>query len=536
VLATFLSLFLGVPRRAAARRVLCGLLLVFFVLLVAFSFGALRETTGAAGRLAHHLPVLGAAGAVGLVFLAALTWLAWRYPDYAVPVLVVLLPLRVPLPLGSTTSSLLVPLYLVLLAIAIAEILVRDRLRLPEGWRPEPVRIALAALIAVIGISALWVGLRYAPHPKAFADALIKLFAFYLPFGLLYYVIYRYASTAQRLRNLIVALVGAGVVAAVFGIIQYPTRIVIMNKAGIARSLEFQHTFRSNSFFWDPNMFGRFLALVILLGGAMYLAARLRDRAENDSRFDRWFFGGAVALAALAFVFTFSRSGVAALATGAIVLELAWLGRRRGLIVVALTVLVLAIGLIGITDMRQPTHVRAKLSTKYGLNKLTGGRYFLVVAGEHMFEHHPVAGIGLGGFPLAFPKYRTSTAANLNLRDSHTTPVTIAAEQGLLGLAAYIGLLVTFFATALRKRRFGADRRLYLWQAGLVAGVVAVLAASLSYNAFFEDPYLWAFMAMSSAMVTRIVAPPSDVLPPAAPPDASPAEAGDERRRSVPTA
>jgi hypothetical protein len=30
---------------------------------------------------------------------------------------------------------------------------------------------------------------------------------------------------------------------------------------------------------------------------------------------------------------------------------------------------------------------------------------------------------------------------------------------------------------------------------------------SLTYNAFFEDPYMWVFMALASATVTRIVDP-----------------------------
>jgi O-antigen ligase len=147
-----------------------------------------------------------------------------------------------------------------------------------------------------------------------------------------------------------------------------------------------------------------------------------------------------------------------------------------------------------------------------------------VKTGVRMFERHPVAGIGLGGFPLAYAHYRTTTRAVLSLRDSHTTVVTVAAEQGLLGLAAFAALLVTFFATTLRKRRFGADRRLYLWQAALVACVLAIFVHSLSYNAFFEDPYMWVFMALASATATRIVSPPppeagqtlADSTPPAA--------------------
>jgi len=74
----------------------------------------------------------------------------------------------------------------------------------------------------------------------------------------------------------------------------------------------------------------------------------------------------------------------------------------------------------------------------------------------------------------------------------------------VIGLVAFAGLLATFFATVLRKRRFGADRRLYLWQAAFVACVLSIFVHSLTYNAFFEDPYMWVFMALASAAITRV--------------------------------
>ena len=157
---------MGIPRGAAWRRLIFGALVVFTALLGAFSLGALRSSGGTASRLTHHLPLLGAAGLVFLVYLAAVTWLVWRYPDWAMPAVIVLAPLRVGLPLGSSSSNLLVPLYVVLLAIALAEMVIRDRLTLPEGWRPDPVRVALAVMIAVVGVSALWVGQRYAPGTR----------------------------------------------------------------------------------------------------------------------------------------------------------------------------------------------------------------------------------------------------------------------------------------------------------------------------------------------------------------------------------
>ena len=414
-----------------------------------------------------------------------------------------LAPLRVGLSLGSNTSNLLIPLYLILLAVAIAEMVVRDRLRLPSGWRPDPVRVALAVMIAVVGVSSLWTGQDYAAHTKAFADALIKLFAFYLPFGVLYYVLYRYAGDVHRLARLLITFVAGGAVLAVIGIVQYPTHWAIVNRAEAVHEHALGLPFRANSLFWDPNMFGRFLALVMLVGTALFLTARLRE--DGARRRAMWLAAAAVGLAAMAFVVTLSRSSVAGLLLGALVLEMAWLGRRKGGVAVLVTVLVLVVGLAGFTELRHTPHLPTRLATIRRINKLTGGRYYLVQTGVRMFDRHPVAGIGLAGFPLAFPHYRTTHAAVLTLIDSHTTVITVAAEQGLIGLAAFAFLLVTFFATTLRKRRFGADRRLYLWQASLVGCVVAVFVHSLTYNAFFEDPYMWVFMALASAVATRIV-------------------------------
>ena len=508
LLATYLALFVDVPRSAPARRVVFAALVVFTALLTVSTLHALSASGGTAARISHHLPLLAAGGLAVAVFLTAATWLAWRYPDWAMPVVVVLAPLRIELPLGSTTSDLLIPLYMVLIAVAIAELLVRDRLRVPAERPRDPLRLAFAVMMAVIGLSMLWIGHRYATLDKGFADALVKLFAFYLPFGVLYYVIFRYVTDTRRLWRLLVTFVGAGVVLAVIGIIQYPTHLVIVNRAGVEHDLALQHTFRSNALFWDPNMYGRFLGLVMLVGIALLLAIRLREDGPARVR-GLWLTGGAVVLAAIALVVTFSRSSVAGLLLGAVVLELAWLGRRRGTVAALLTVLVLAGGITGLTAVRHPQNIRTKLTTVRGWNKITGGRVYLMEAGVFMFEKHPLEGLGLAQFPLAYPHFRHTHAASLAVRDSHTTVLTVAAEQGTIGLLAFAALLATFFATTAGRRRFGADRRLYLWQAGLVACVVSILVHSMTYNAFFEDPYLWLFTALASAVAVRLATSPA---------------------------
>jgi O-antigen ligase len=72
--------------------------------------------------------------------------------------------------------------------------------------------------------------------------------------------------------------------------------------------------------------------------------------------------------------------------------------------------------------------------------------------------------------------------------------VTVAAETGIVGLLAFAGLLVAV-VLALRGRLGGETVGR---QTAIVAclGLAAILVHSLFYNAFFEDPFVWGFLAL----------------------------------------
>jgi O-antigen ligase len=101
-----------------------------------------------------------------------------------------------------------------------------------------------------------------------------------------------------------------------------------------------------------------------------------------------------------------------------------------------------------------------------------------------VIRHHPLAGAGLGSFAKAAVAgtdhpYRVAGAA------SHTTPVTVLAELGPAGAAAYGWLLGALAWTGAAGRRAPAVSRT------LLAVLVAIFASSLFYNSFFEDPTVW---------------------------------------------
>jgi O-antigen ligase len=124
----------------------------------------------------------------------------------------------------------------------------------------------------------------------------------------------------------------------------------------------------------------------------------------------------------------------------------------------------------------------------------TSGRGTLVRRGSHIAVHHPVAGVGLGGFKHAYAELAGLKGKEPNAAASHTTPVTVAAEGGIVGFALYVWLLVA--ALGLAFRRFARDLPgLAALTFGLVIAAVAV--HSLFYNAFFEDPTVWAAIGLA---------------------------------------
>ena len=78
------------------------------------------------------------------------------------------------------------------------------------------------------------------------------------------------------------------------------------------------------------------------------------------------------------------------------------------------TVLVLLSASPASRRLRLPRTCAPSSTATKGLNKITGGRVYLIQAGGRMFEKHPLAGVGLASFPLAFPTYRASRTGSVS--------------------------------------------------------------------------------------------------------------------------
>ena len=111
-------------------------------------------------------------------------------------------------------------------------------------------------------------------------------------------------------------------------------------------------------------------------------------------------------------------------------------------------------------------------------------------------EEAPVVGVGIGGQPLASRRLSGRDRPTPNFV-SHTTPLTVAAELGLIGLALYAWLLVGGARIIEAVRRL--DPALGL---ALGASLLALFVHALAYSGFVEDPLTWLVLAVAAGQLT----------------------------------
>ena len=201
-----------------------------------------------------HTAVLAAAAVVGIVVAAAGAWLLLRWPWLLALAALACVPARIPVTVGSTEANLLIPLYAVVAAAAIAlvwKLLEGDALSRELG----PVALPLAAFVGWTGLSLAWT--------KDLRQGAIELLAFYLPFGLLAVCLARMVWRRTWVLALLGELVLMALIFAVVGVEQWITRDIFWNPKVLVGNT-YAPFFRVNSLFWDPSIYGRFLVVGML--------------------------------------------------------------------------------------------------------------------------------------------------------------------------------------------------------------------------------------------------------------------------------
>jgi putative inorganic carbon (hco3(-)) transporter len=439
--------------------------------------------------------------AIAIVAVAALTYLFRRWPILLPLAIVATLPFRVPLHAGGDTANLLVPLYLVIAAGVLATLL-RD-------WSAPRVTQPARALAWLLAATVVLYALQTV-YSEDFSKGLQNVCFFFVPFTVAYRLL-REVEWDRRLLVLMLWVVGIEATAFVLiGSVEYVTRSLFWNDQ-VIRSNEFHTYFRVNSIFWDPNVYGRYLALAIVVAAAALLWVRERR--------DFALLTVLVGVLWLGLAQTFSQSSYIALLAGLAVLAAMRWSWRWTLAAVAVGAVgaVLVVVLVGGSD-------KVNFSR---LNIDTSGRANLVSGGIDLFAERPLWGYGSGSFQASYREHRENKDAPVSI--SHTEPITIAAEQGLLGLLLYVALIVVALWTMTAGIRGspvggaegGSENGASLprpqdppsaplaARAAVLAAFVALLVHTMAYAGFFEDPITWVLLAIGASLAAPVVRQPA---------------------------
>jgi putative inorganic carbon (HCO3(-)) transporter len=142
------------------------------------------------------------------------------------------------------------------------------------------------------------------------------------------------------------------------------------------------------------------------------------------------------------------------------------------------------------------------------LDRATSGRANLIGGGLRMVRDRPVHGFGSGSYADRY-RERERVSSEKVAAASHTIPLTVTAEQGVIGLAAYLALVALSLALlfdGLRRATARPPGAAAVARAALAAAYCALILHTLVYAAYLEDPLSWALLAIVAGLRARPLA------------------------------
>ncbi len=414
----------------------------------------------------HRLtnPAVGAAAVVSVIAVAALTVVFVRYPALVAPALLLVAPFRIPVDVGSLHAFLLLPLYAVLAAavLALAWIAV---FRPPQPWLPPVLVVPAAAFIAFDAISLLWsIDIR---------AGTVELLFFIFPFAALVAVVSRAPFASWLPKVLTVEVLALGAVFAAIGLWQEWTHHVFFAR-DVAYVDAYSNFYRVTSVFKDPSMYARHLVLALVVLVLLLWLGKIRIGLA----------AALMAVLAAGVLVSYSQSGMFTLFVVALGVTLVTADRRSKTIVLGACVVGALVAAAAFVVIAQGHSAR----------KFTSGRSRLASVTAKVIAEHPLAGVGVGGQPLASRNEANEGTVARNA--SHTTPLTVMAELGVGGAILYVlflaGAALVLLAAVQQSRALGL---------GLSAVFLVIVVHSLFYSGFFEDPIMWGSLAVAGSLL-----------------------------------
>jgi O-antigen ligase len=365
--------------------------------------------------------------------------------------------------------------------------------RLRETWRAAPEQVLLfgALILYLLVVFASGYG---ALSRIETAKEIVKWTEVLLVAGAAFW----FLRSIRQLLTLAWAAIAAGVLEAIVGCLQYAT-------------VTGDSVDRVTGTFDQPNPYGAYLNLALPLALCLLLFAK-------DWR-ARWLAGGAVVVIGLAAFFARSRGALLGLAVAIVVVALMRLRLDRiAALVGGAVALVFGVAWYarllpqsiqarvgGLVAIDTASLCRPSLSANFS----TLARLAQWAAGINMFFAHPILGVGAGNYSEAYPQYAVICWPD-SLGHAHNYYITAAAETGVLGLLAFLGLTCAMVFVGWRSVRsalpsdssgFGVALAL-----GFFAYIVTVVVHSLTDDVFVHAMELQVAISLAALLRLRVLA------------------------------
>jgi putative inorganic carbon (HCO3(-)) transporter len=364
-------------------------------------------------------------------------------------------------------------------------------------------------LTPAIGLMTAWLGVLILSAAAAgAAPSTISPIVTFLTEGFILCVLLANAvRTPATLRAVLWALVAAGATMGLISVWQEVTHSYHNTLFGLAQVETLDTHSRAAGGAVRPRLAGPLgeknsyaQIMIILLPLAFALYTTERDRVRRALAV------GCGTLVLCGAALTFSRGGAVAMAimiVAAVAMRIVPL-RHVALIVAAIAAVVLTVAPDYVARVQTLAAAESATSQESSADAAIRGRATENLAALHVLRDHPVLGVGPDQF---FRRYSQAYANQLDLRflqtrrRAHTLYLELAADTGLVGLAAFLAILGT---TVVQLRRWARVRlreghsELAAYANALVLGLVAYLAAGLFLTLAYQR-YLWIVIALANS-------------------------------------
>jgi putative inorganic carbon (HCO3(-)) transporter len=122
-----------------------------------------------------------------------------------------------------------------------------------------------------------------------------------------------------------------------------------------------------------------------------------------------------------------------------------------------------------------------------------------------LIKERPFLGYGLDTHELAFRKFNLDYSRRFNVLGiidrSHNNYLDMAIAQGLLGLSAYLWIMIIFLIWLIKTFTAEQDMTRTIWYCGIIAAVAGYLLNDMFiFSVVSVSPTFWALLGLTIAM------------------------------------